>query len=121
MQTINKPSKAGVYSIIFGVVSLLAPVLSIFGLILRVLSWERIISFEGNIGFGGISGGLGLVIGVGLGLIALMLGFVAISKTRRHVPLVGGMKAAVAGIILGGASALLPALLFIPIAMTFRI
>jgi hypothetical protein len=121
MRPLDKPSKAGLFSIIFGVIGLLGPLLSVFGLILRVLKWRRIIYFEGTVGFGGIAGGLALIIGIAFGLVALILGIKATRKARQGVALVGGRKSAVAGIILGVVSAALPILLFIPIALTFGI
>jgi hypothetical protein len=121
MQPLHEPSKAAVFSITFGIVSLLGPLLSIFGLIMRVLKWRRIIYFEGRVGFGGIAGGLALIIGIAFGLVALILGIKAMGKARQGVALVGGRKSAVAGIILGIVSAALPILLFIPIALTFGI
>jgi hypothetical protein len=121
MQSLNKPSKAALFSVIFGIVSLLGPLLSVIGLIIRILKWRRIIYFEGTVGFGGISGGFGLIIGIVFGLIALLLGIKANGKAKQGVVLVGGRKSAVVGIILGIISAVTPLLLFIPIALTFGI
>src|ERR1041385_1587267 len=121
MQPLNKPSKAAILSMVCGVIGLLGPLFSVLGLIIRVLKWRRIIYFEGTVGVGGMAGGLGLIMGLVFGSVALIVGVSAIRKARRGVTLVGGQKSAAAGIILGICSAALPVLFFIPIALTFGI
>lgn len=67
----------------------------------------------------GTAGAAGIIVGVVFGCVALGLGLNAISKAKRGFELVGGRKSAVAGTILRLTSAVLPVLLFIPIALTF--
>lgn len=121
LQQSEQKSKAALFALIFGVISLLTgPVLGFIGLIIRLLKVTRFIYFEGTFGIGGLAGSLGLVFGVLFGVIGLVFGIIALGKVRQGIAPLTDRRRTIMAISLSVISIGLAVIIFVIVLLTLE-